>query len=63
MHIPRKLLYLVALGAGVAALVGGLTILEGRDSISEEAGYPPIKQKQQNEIGLNPAFNIHHQNP
>jgi len=34
MHIPRKILYLVALGVGVAALVSGLTIFEGSHAIS-----------------------------
>lgn len=34
MHIPRKILYLVALGVWVAALVGGLTIFEGSYVIS-----------------------------
>jgi hypothetical protein len=64
MRIPRKILYLVALGVGVAALVGGLTIFEGSDAISQEAGYQPVvKQKQQNETKQNLAPIVRQYNP
>jgi hypothetical protein len=54
----------MAMGIGVAALVVGLTTIEGSKAISEEDGYQPVvKQKQQNETSQNPVPEIPQYSP
>ncbi len=54
MKVTRTIIFFVVMGAGVAALVVGLTTIEGSEAISTEAGYQPVmKQKQQNETETN----------
>lgn len=57
--IAKPVIFFVAMGIGVAALVVGLTAIEGSKAISEEAGNQPVvKQKQHNETSQNPVPEI-----
>lgn len=55
--ITRAIIFLATMG--LAALVVGLTTIEGPKAISEEAGYQPVAvQKQQNQTSQNPVPDI-----
>lgn len=55
--ITRAIILLVTMS--IAALVVGLTVIEGPKAISEEAGYQPVaEQKQQNEPSQYPVPDI-----